>query len=293
MSIKVWCPPVYESMGKYSKIFDISYPSGEPMFKLPSGFLNPKPTSILFRWPDKNGMLELMSVLMYAATRNKDGNPVDVLTIPFFPCARQDHRTFGGDELSGVASIAGLVNSACFGTVIVTDPHSLAVELLVDRVQINSVRLCLPVLNDISYIICPDAGATKRAEEAASFYKLPILYGRKYRSQSTGKITNYAFDEDAFYLGGYNNKHGLVVDDICDGGGTFNLLADCIRNMDDDARLSLYVTHGLFTQGVDKLLEKYENIYTTDSCDNSIINRTKDPAYSGRVKVKTLFDQGE
>ena len=57
----------------------------------------------------------------------------------------------------------------------------------------------------------------------------------------------------------------LIVDDLCDAGGTFIGSAQVLR--DAGARsVSLYVTHGLFSKGVGNLLEQgIDRIYTTSS----------------------------
>ena len=52
----------------------------------------------------------------------------------------------------------------------------------------------------------------------------------------------------------------LVVDDICDGGGTFVALAALLRRH-SDRPLGLYVTHGLCTKGVAPLRD-YARLYT-------------------------------
>jgi len=60
-----------------------------------------------------------------------------------------------------------------------------------------------------------------------------------------------------------------VVDDICDGGGTFIGLADLL---DERAmRADLYVTHGLFSQGTEKLVQRYsEHVICTDSIEHEL-----------------------
>ncbi len=57
----------------------------------------------------------------------------------------------------------------------------------------------------------------------------------------------------------------LVVDDICDGGGTFLGLADKFWKQTSISTLDLYVTHGIFSKGVRELLRMYHNVYSTDS----------------------------
>jgi hypothetical protein len=58
------------------------------------------------------------------------------------------------------------------------------------------------------------------------------------------------------------------VDDICDGGGTFNLLAEAWKRklrIDQHSKLELFVSHGIFSKGLDAIDPVIEHITTTDS----------------------------
>ncbi|RYF48025.1 MAG: phosphoribosyltransferase [Cytophagaceae bacterium] len=62
-------------------------------------------------------------------------------------------------------------------------------------------------------------------------------------------------------LGGFES---LIVDDICDGGGTFIGLAAELRKLNPE-RISLAVSHGIFSKGIDPLTNWLDHVYTTDS----------------------------
>ena len=58
----------------------------------------------------------------------------------------------------------------------------------------------------------------------------------------------------------------LVVDDIAANGGTFIPIVQKLHAIDPSWTVDLYVTHGFFHSGVDKLLEAgYNRIITTNS----------------------------
>ena len=50
------------------------------------------------------------------------------------------------------------------------------------------------------------------------------------------------------------NKRVLIVDDICDGGATFTSLAKVLKNA-GAVYIGLHVTHGIFSKGIQVLLE--------------------------------------
>lgn len=53
----------------------------------------------------------------------------------------------------------------------------------------------------------------------------------------------------------------MIIDDICDGGATFLAIAGQVK----PAHLTLIVTHGIFSKGLDALAEKFDSIITSDS----------------------------
>ncbi len=58
----------------------------------------------------------------------------------------------------------------------------------------------------------------------------------------------------------------MIVDDLCDGGATFIAEAKYLKQLFPEIELSLFVYHGLFTKGIDVLLDYYfEHIYCTNS----------------------------
>lgn len=84
----------------------------------------------------------------------------------------------------------------------------------------------------------------------------------KVRNPETGKIESIKpiFNEEVLSR---KVSNFVVIDDLCEGGGTFLGIADIVRNkMLKGSTLSLYVTHGLFTHNaIDKLLKVYDHIY--------------------------------
>jgi ribose-phosphate pyrophosphokinase len=81
----------------------------------------------------------------------------------------------------------------------------------------------------------------------------------------------------------------VIVDDICDGGRTFIELAKVIIAQNQEAKIYLVVTHGIFSAGFSELTNYFDGIYTTNSCQD-IINNPDDTDIerSAKQKVKQL-----
>ncbi|CAM7979730.1 ribose-phosphate diphosphokinase [Atlantibacter hermannii] len=190
------------------------------------------------------------------------------LELPWLPYARQDRHMQPGDSFA-LKVFASLLNTLAFDKVWVLDPHSEAAAAAIDNLVAIPQERCLLQSETLSaalragelLLAAPDAGALKkiyavtRAVGATTFATLT-----KQRDAATGALTGFRLVD-----GDVEGKAVLIVDDLCDAGGTFIGSAQVLR--DAGARsVSLYVTHGLFSKGVDNLLEQgIDRIYTTSS----------------------------
>lgn len=190
------------------------------------------------------------------------------LELPWLPYARQDRHMQPGDSFA-LEVFASLLNILAFDKVWVLDPHSEAAAAAIDNLVAIPQERCLLQSETLSaalragelLLAAPDAGALKkiyavtRAVGATTFATLT-----KQRDAATGALTGFRLVD-----GDVEGKAVLIVDDLCDAGGTFIGSAQVLR--DAGARsVSLYVTHGLFSKGVDNLLEQgIDRIYTTSS----------------------------
>lgn len=184
------------------------------------------------------------------------------LYIPYFPGARQDHPVLGTPYTLGI--FADMVNALRADAVVVVDPHSPAVaSALYCCEEIAAAEILKGLDRKYNGLICPDSGARRRVKDVSeALGGLPILPGSKLRDGATGKLSGFHVQPPSV-MGRY-----LVVDDICDGGGTFIGLADAFRatgSLADASILDLYVTHGIFSKGFRDLNQRYEHIITTDS----------------------------
>lgn len=106
-------------------------------------------------------------------------------------------------------------------------------------------------------IVFPDKGAAKRYGPGT--FRVPVLQGDKKRDEVTGGLRGFHIDPAVA-----NFKAALIIDDICDGGGTFVGLAEEIRKINPNIFLALYVSHGIFSKGMEPLEKVFNWVYTSD-----------------------------
>ena len=186
-----------------------------------------------------------------------------VLYLPYLPYARHDRPMHNFDS-HGLKVFCNLINSLNFHNVVIHDCHSdVGIGLLNNCVNVPQDRLLsdfsdnILQINDIDYIIAPDNGAVKKASKIAKEFQLPLITCLKERDLATGHIAKYRILDPIEKPG-----KALIVDDICDGGATFNILAKSLKEDTPVTEISLYVTHGIFSKGLDELFENIDHIYS-------------------------------
>lgn len=182
-----------------------------------------------------------------------------VLLISYMPYARQD-RVCNRGEPHSLKVVSTLINSCGFDRVFVVDPHSDVTEALLDNFEAVTVEDIVfmdsgGIFEDCDAYVSPDGGAYKKVTKCAMVHGKPIIRADKIRDTMTGALSGFEV-----YADDLTGKHVMIIDDICDGGGTFIGLAKKLREK-GAKEISLYVTHGMFTKGVRGLLEFVDEIY--------------------------------
>lgn len=169
------------------------------------------------------------------------------LYIDYLPYGRQD-KSVSNDSTFALYTFAKIINSLKFDEIFILDPHSKITLGLIKRSRAVYPHgpLGQAIRATTSNLICyPDNGAVTKYTEV---YDFPpgYIYGEKVRDQATGYISSYKL------IGNCKGKRVIIVDDICDGGKTFELLAKDLYNSGAED-VNLFVTHGLFSKGLKPL----------------------------------------
>lgn len=192
------------------------------------------------------------------------------LHIPYLAYARQDRVCNPGESLS-IYVMAQLINSCNFTGVLISDPHSDVGPALISNCVIETQgEVFGKIRSDWSHIhiVAPDAGAAKKAQRFADAVGAAgVIQCMKKRDLKTGKLGGFVCLDDV------EGKHLFVLDDICDGGGTFLGLSEILRPK--AAKLELAVTHGIFSKGVQVVADAFDHVYTTNSFTGKLIKANR------------------
>lgn len=177
---------------------------------------------------------------------------ISELTIYYLPYARQD-RKFKSEPLS-LKVMANLINSMNIPLVFLVNPHSDVASALINNSVVITQKECasnLVTLLKNCVLVAPDAGAYKKLD----YTDRELAFASKSRDNNGNpKIVSI--------VGEVQDKDCLILDDICDGGRTFIELAKKLKEAGAN-KLYLYTTYGIYSNGLEGLLEYYTEIYYT------------------------------
>lgn len=219
---------------------------------------------------------DLLRLLMYLqATRlTIDGR---VVFIPYLPYARQDRVAAPGDPdaIDMLARMLGMTSVREFVTLDVHSPHA--------RRRFLEAGCALSSLSPLPYLeryidsvarrerplvlVAPDAGAREKVTEYALGLEgrsVEIICCAKKRAADTGALSGFEIVSAPDSL--HPHASVFVVDDICDGGGTFLGVAEALRAKYAQAlQLHLFTSHGIYSKGLEALTTAYQSLGSTDS----------------------------
>jgi len=249
----------FQSFGKSIEFEAFTFNGGEPHLKIKTALSSTEEVTITARIRAFN---DLGFILLASDAVRRMGVQKIHLLLPYFPAARQDRVMVTGEPLT-VKIYANLINQCQFETVTIVDPHSEVTAAVLDNVQVidnhRFVEKCLEQITDYQ-LISPDGGALKKVYKLSQFLGgKPVVECSKRRDVNTGNLTGFTV-----YADDLEGKNCVIVDDICDGGGTFLGLATELKKK-NAGDLILIITHGIFSKGLEKLSEHFSKIYATDS----------------------------
>lgn len=187
------------------------------------------------------------------------------LFLPYLPYSRQDRKTASRNPVS-LRVFADVLATAKFDKIYTLDVHSNeATAFIRNLVNIDITGmfrrdLRLDLNTRQKTLVVPDTGAAKRLMYIEQYFQ-DVIYVIKQRNVDTGHINIKEV------IGDPRSVDLIIVDDICDGGRTFIEIANRLKGY---SSLSLYTTHGIYSQGLQQLIDAgFSRFYTTDSFRHS------------------------
>jgi ribose-phosphate pyrophosphokinase len=228
-----------------------SFPDGQPQVKMDiSALAENSSCHIISRIAHPN---DLLTILLCKNILDYHGIKEVNLSISYLMAARMDRVMTEGEPFT-LKVIASVLNHAKFNKIKIFDPHSdVSIALIESSKAISNHHFVSDALNTVLkskeeqesfFLVSPDAGALKKVHGLAKFLNhTRVIECIKTRDIATGHLSNFkVFETDL------QGKTCVIVDDICDGGGTFSGLAQALKEK-NAGKIILIVSHGVFSKG--------------------------------------------
>jgi ribose-phosphate pyrophosphokinase len=195
-------------------------------------------------FPANDNLMELL-IMLDALRRSSARRKTAV--IPYFGYARQDRKSSPRTPISAKL-VANLITQAGADRVLTLDLHAGQIQGFFD-IPVDNLFAAPLFAADIKakydgrdiMIVSPDVGGVVRARALATRLNVDLAIIDKRRERAgVSEVMNV--------IGDVRGRDCILIDDICDSGGTLCNAADAL--MANGAKsVSVYVTHGVLSGG--------------------------------------------
>ena len=225
-----------------------------------------------------DNLMELL--LMIDAAKRASADKV-IAVIPYYGYARQDRKDKPRVAI-GSKLVANMIVAAGADRVITMDLHAPQIQGYFDIPvdHLDSSAIYIPYIEDLDLenltFAAPDVGSANRIREIASYFEVDMVICDKHRRRAN-EIASMVV------IGDVTNRNIVLIDDICDTGGTLCKSAGLL--MEKGARsVRAFCTHPVLSNNA------YENIQNSVLeelvvCDTIPIQKKID-----KIKVLSVAD---
>jgi ribose-phosphate pyrophosphokinase len=226
-------------------------------------------------YPANDNLMQLL--IMMDALRRASARRITAV-IPYFGYARQDRKTDGRTPISAKL-VANLICTAGADRVLTVDLHAGQIQGFFD-IPTDNLFGGPVMVDDIKerygrdklVIVSPDVGGVVRARSLAKRLNDSDLAIVDKRRPEAGK------SEVMNIIGDVKGAHCIMLDDICDSGGTLANAAAALKEQ-GAASVAAYVTHGVLSG---KAVERIEK----SVLDEFVLTDTIQPSEAARKSKK-------
>ena len=225
-----------------------------------------------------DNLMELL--LMIDAAKRASAYKV-IAVIPYYGYARQDRKDKPRVAI-GSKLVANMIVAAGADRIITMDLHAPQIQGYFDIPvdHLDSSAIYIPYIEDLNLenltFAAPDVGSANRIREIASYFEVDMVICDKHRKRAN-EIASMVV------IGDVTNRDIVLIDDICDTGGTLCKSAGLL--MEKGARsVRAFCTHPVLSNNA------YENIQNSVMeelvvCDTIPVKRKID-----KLKVVSVAD---
>ena len=225
-----------------------------------------------------DNMMELL--LMIDAAKRASADKV-IAVIPYYGYARQDRKDRPRVAI-GSKLVANMLTAAGADRVITMDLHAPQIQGYFDIPvdHLDSSAIFIPYIEDLKLanltLAAPDVGSANRIREIASYFEVDMVICDKHRKRAN-EIASMVV------IGEVTNRDIVLIDDICDTGGTLAKSAGLL--MEKGARsVRAFCTHPVLSGNA------YQNIENSALIELIVCDTIPQKHSTPKIKVVSVAD---
>ena len=221
-------------------------------------------------------------LLMIDAAKRASAHKI-IAVIPYYGFARQDRKDKPRVAI-GAKLIATLLEAAGADRIITMDLHAAQIQGFFDVPvdHLDSSAIFIPYIEQLKLpnlsFAAPDVGSTNRVREIASYFNAEMVICDKHRKRAN-EIASMVV------IGDVTDRDVILVDDICDTGGTLAKAAGLLKEKGARSVRAL-ITHPVLSG---KAYENIENSVLEELIVCDTIPLKKESPKIRSISVADLF----
>ena len=228
--------------------------------------------------PPADNLMEML--LLIDAAKRASARQI-VAVIPYFGYARQDRKDRPRVAI-GSKLVANMLVAAGADRVITMDLHAPQIQGYFDIPvdHLDSHAVFIPYIESLKLenltFAAPDVGATNRIREIASYFNAEMVICDKHRKRAN-EIASMVV------IGDVTDRDVVIIDDICDTGGTLAKSAGLLKEKGARTVRAL-ITHPVLSG------KAYENIENSVLSELVVCDTIPVKQETGKIKVLSVAE---
>lgn len=214
----------------------------------------------------------LMELYLLIRTLKRASAGKITAVIPYYGYARQDRKSDSRVPISA-SDVAMLLESSGVDRIVALDLHAGQIQGFFHNVPVDNIYgsiFMTPIFAELKLhnpvVISPDAGGVARAKkfrDTLALYGVNADFAIIIKQRAKAGVV-----ESANLIGDVKGRDAIIVDDICDTGGTLVKAAEELKKFGAN-KIYASITHPVFSKdAIDKIeASEFEQVFVSDSIE--------------------------